>query len=175
MRHKHAHATGDCSDKSRPDRSMSTNLCVDSWISSVNQSCCPNERRSARTYLCRGRKGQRGAVLIFFPPLSYHLSLTPSFESSSISISSTSVPMSPFRSPSFPPSSTFPFTSSLFLLSPSPPYILFFIMIPSSPLSLQLCRWLNHEWCKRCVSFFLSDNVCEPKTPQQSMERERER
>jgi len=120
-------------DKSRPDRSMSTNLCVDSWISSVNQSCCPNERWSARTYPCWG---QRGAVLIF-PPL-----LLPSLNSLFWVIiylyffhlyAHVSIPFSVF--PSF---LTFPFTSSLFLRSPSPPYTLFFIMIPSFPLSLQL-------------------------------------
>ncbi len=46
-------------------------------------------------------------------------------------------------------------------------------LIPHFPFS-SLCRWLNHEWCKRCVSFFLPDNVREPKTPQPSMKRERD-
>lgn len=177
MKPKHAHATGDCSDKSRPDRSMSTNLCVDSWISSVNQSCCPKESRSARTYQCRSRTGQRGAVLIFFSlPFLLSLSLTPSFR---VVIylyffhlcAHVSIPFSVF--PSFLQISLYLLSFSS--LSPSPPYILFFItapLIPPSPFS-SLCRWLNHEWCKRCVSFFLPDNVCEPKTPQPSMERER--
>lgn len=174
MKHKHAHATGDRSDKSRPDRSMSANLCVDSWMSSVNQSCCPNVRRSARTYRCRRPDGpEGGSVDLFFPLLLPSLSLTP-FLSRHLSLflpplcpclhSVLRLSLLPPHFPS-PPLFFFSFTltalHTLFHYDP---------LIPPFPFS-SLCRWLNHEWCKRCVSFFLPDNVCEPKTPQPSTER----